>query len=155
MCEEELVRLLGEKRWILSSAESCTGGMIAAAVINVSGASDVYREGFITYANEAKEKYLNVRHETIETYGVVSEETVREMALGCAKVTGADVTIVTSGIAGPGGGTAEKPVGLVWFACYFQGEVFTKMHIFSGNRLEVRTKATEFALLFALDIIKK
>lgn len=155
MYEEELVRVLREKKWIISSAESCTGGMIASAIVNVAGASEVFKESFVTYANEAKEKYLNVRCETIETYGVVSEETVREMAEGCARATGADVTIVTSGVAGPGGGTAETPVGMVWFACYCRGNVYAKKQIFEGTRYEVRSKATDFALLFTLDIIEK
>ncbi len=153
--EEEIVKILSEKKMTLSSAESCTGGMIASAIINVSGASDIYKEGFITYANEAKEKYLNVSKDTIQQYGVVSEETVREMAAGCAAATGAQVTIVSSGVAGPGGGTEETPVGLVWLACCYLGNVYTKKCLFEGNRMEIRSQATQSALSLILDIIKK
>lgn len=152
--EEELVEMLMGKGLVISTAESCTGGMVASKIINVSGVSQVYREGFITYANEAKMKYLGVRAETLEISGAVSEETVREMAAGCAANTGADVTIVTSGIAGPEGGTEEKPVGLVYFACYYNEKIVVKREIFKGSRMEVREQATEYVIKLALDTIK-
>ena len=153
--EKELVKILKEKGLVISTAESCTGGLVAATIIDVPGASDVYREGFITYANEAKIKYLKVKKETLDEVGAVSEETVREMAKGCADETGADVTVVTSGIAGPGGGTVEKPVGTVWFACFYDGNVTAVKKIFSGNRFEIRKAAADYAIKFVLDIIKK
>lgn len=154
MYEEKLVNKLIEKNLTISTAESCTGGMIASEIINVAGASSVYAEGFITYANEAKMKYLGVKGETLEKYGAVSSETVYEMAEGCARNTGADVTVVTSGIAGPGGGTAEKPVGLVYFACFYQGNVAVRKEVFPGNRMEVRKAAADYAIKFVLDIIE-
>lgn len=154
MYEEELVNLLMEKKLVISTAESCTGGMVASNIINVAGASEVYSEGFITYANKAKMKYLGVKGSTLEKYGAVSRETVCEMAEGCAGNTGADVTIVTSGIAGPGGGTEEKPVGLVYFACFYQGRTTVRREVFQGSRMEVRKAAAEYAIKFVLDIIK-
>lgn len=152
--EELLVKLLRDRNMTISTAESCTGGMIAARIINVAGASSVYNEGFITYSNEAKEKNLGVSHETLEKYGAVSEETVREMAVGCAKAANADCTLVSSGIAGPDGGTREKPVGLVYIACFVNDEIKIVKNIFSGNRQEVREQAVEAAVKLAVDMLK-
>ena len=154
MWEEELVTLLNEKKYVIATAESCTGGMVASKIVNVSGASEVFQTGFVTYANETKMKYLGVNKNTLEQFGAVSEETVREMAEGCARETGADVTVVTSGIAGPGGGTEDKPVGLVWFGCFYDKKVYVTSKIFPGNRLEIREAAANHALKFTLDIIK-
>ena len=154
MYEERLVELLTEKKLIISTAESCTGGMVASEIINVAGASEVYSEGFITYSNKAKIKYLGVKKDTLDKYGAVSSQTVYEMAEGCAANTGADITVVTSGFAGPAGGTEEMPVGLVYFACFYQGKVTVKKQIFSGDRMEVRKAASEYAIKFALDIIE-
>ena len=108
--EYKLVELLIDKNFTVSTAESCTGGLIASTIINVPGCSAIYNEGFITYANSAKVKYLGVDEATIEKNGVVSEEVVTQMALGCCKSANSDVSIVTSGIAGPGGGSDLKPV---------------------------------------------
>ena len=120
--EEQLVNKLIEKNWHISCAESCTGGLAASRIVNVANASKVFNASFVTYANEAKIKYLSVSPETIEKYGVVSEEVVLEMANGVAKETGAEVGIAISGIAGPGGGTEKKPVGMVCFGFYVNGE---------------------------------
>ena len=106
--EESVIRLLEEKKMTVTTAESCTGGKLSGRLLNVSGASGVYNEGYITYANASKEKILGVKHETLETYGAVSEQTAAEMALGAAKAAGADAALSVTGIAGPGGGTAEK-----------------------------------------------
>ena len=111
--EEELVEILTKKQYKITTAESCTGGLVAATIVNVSGASEVFQAGFVTYANEAKEKELGVKSETLQTYGAVSEKTAKEMAIGCAAHAKAQVGISTTGIAGPGGGTAEKPVGFL------------------------------------------
>lgn len=154
MNEEKLVNLLMEKKLIISTAESCTGGLVAAQIINVAGSSAVYKEGFITYANEAKMKYLGVAAGTLEQFGAVSRETVVEMAKGCVKRTGADVSVVTSGVAGPGGGTADKPVGLVWFACFYRGKTEVRKKIFQGDRQAVRKAAAEYAIKFTLDTIE-
>jgi nicotinamide-nucleotide amidase len=123
--------------------------------VNVAGASSVFKEGFITYANEAKEKRLGVKRETLEKYGAVSEETVKEMAVGLAKETLADVTIVSSGIAGPDGGTKEKPVGLVYLCCFVNGKTYVEKNIFSGDRQSVRHQAVDRAIKLVIDSINK
>lgn len=135
----------------ISTAESCTGGMIASRLVSVPGISDVFLEGAVTYANEAKVRTLNVKEETLKKYGAVSEETAREMADGMAKRTGSDIAVVTTGIAGPGGGTEEKPVGLVYIGLYYKGEVYVYKNVFNGNRQKVRTKAT----VTALDMVRR
>ena len=99
---------------------------MAATIVNVSGASEVFQAGFVTYANEAKEKELGVKSETLQTYGAVSEKTAKEMAIGCAAHAKAQVGISTTGIAGPGGGTAEKPVGLVYIGCAVRSNVYVE-----------------------------
>ena len=144
--EDVVAELLIEKKLTISTAESCTGGMIAATLINYPGISEVLLEGAVTYSNEAKHKRLGVKNETLEKYGAVSEETAREMAIGIAKTANTDVSIVTTGIAGPGGGTEEKPVGLVYIGVYVQGEVVVKKCIFNGNRSRVRLQATTTGL---------
>ncbi|MFQ7001320.1 MAG: competence/damage-inducible protein A [Clostridium sp.] len=135
----------------ISTAESCTGGMIASRLVSISGISDVFLEGAVTYSNEAKVRTLKVKEETLKSFGAVSEETAREMAEGMAKRTGSDIAVVTTGIAGPGGGTEEKPVGLVYIGLYYKGEVFVYKNVFNGNRQTVRTKAT----VRALDIVRR
>lgn len=144
--EDVVAKLLIEKKLTISTAESCTGGMIASTLINYPGISEVFLEGAVTYSNEAKHKRLGVKNETLEKYGAVSEETAREMAIGIAKTAKTDVSIVTTGIAGPEGGTPEKPVGLVYLGVYVQGEVTVKRCIFSGNRSRVRLQATTAGL---------
>ena len=114
--ENALVMHLRERGMTLACAESCTGGLIAKRITDVSGCSDVFLGGRVTYANEAKEKLIGVKHETLEAFGAVSEQTAREMARGVRLSLGADVGIATTGIAGPGGGTPEKPVGTVYIA---------------------------------------
>ena len=151
---EKLVQALAEMGLTVSTAESCTGGMVASTIIDVPGASDVYNEGFITYSNDAKMKYLNVAEETLEVYGAVSEETVREMALGCRRATGSDVAVVTSGVAGPGGGTVEKPVGLVYIGCAYKDIVEVKNYKFEGDRTSIRKQATQEAINMVLEMIE-
>lgn len=147
--EERLVALLRERQLHVATAESCTGGLIGAAIVNVPGASLVFDQGLITYSNEAKERLLGVQRETLKTHGAVSPETAKEMAVGAASSAGAGVGISSTGIAGPDGGTPEKPVGLVYLGCFCQGKVFVRRCQFSGNRKEVRRQATETALEFA------
>lgn len=149
--EYKLVEKLKEKNMTVSTAESCTGGLIASSIVNVPGCSAVFNQGFITYANEAKVKYLGVNEETIKEYGVVSEEVVKQMAVGCAKESDSETSIVTSGIAGPDGGTKEKPVGLVWMAVCVNDKVYTKKEIFSGDREAVRNQAKDTALQLLLE----
>ena len=117
MLEEEIVKKLLEKQYTVTTAESCTGGLLAGRILNVPGASSVYNEGHITYSNEAKERLLGVSHETLVRYGAVSRQTAEEMARGAAKTAKAEIGLSTTGIAGPGGGTKEKPVGLIYVGC--------------------------------------
>lgn len=144
--ESHIISLLKAENKTIATAESLTGGAIGAALVNVPGASDVYQEGFITYSNEAKIKNLGVKAETIEKFGAVSEETAREMAAGACERTGAGVSIAVTGIAGPGGGTKEKPVGLVYIGCCVDGKVNVKKFLFAGNRQKVRESTAASAL---------
>lgn len=152
--EEQLVNKLIEKNRHISCAESCTGGLVASRIVNVANASKVFDASFVTYANEAKIKYLGVSPETIVKYGVVSEEVALEMAAGVAKETGAEVGIAVSGIAGPGGGTEKKPVGMVCFGFYVDGKITTKTCQFGNpGRNEVRALSTEYALQTVLKLL--
>ena len=144
--EEKIVHLLKEKGYTITTAESCTGGLLAGRILNVSGASEVYNEGHITYSNEAKERLLGVNTDTLKVYGAVSAQTATEMALGAAKVANANVGLSTTGIAGPGGGTKEKPVGLVYVGCAINGEVVVEECQLRGTREEVRNAAVESVL---------
>lgn len=136
--EERIVEKLEKRGLYLTTAESCTAGLLAGRIMNVSGASSVYKEGYITYANESKEKLLHVRHETLEQYGAVSTQTAEEMAEGAAKVAEADTALSVTGIAGPLGGTKEKPVGLVYVGICVMGETEVKELHLNGTREEVR-----------------
>lgn len=152
--EEQLVNKLIEKNWHIACAESCTGGLIASRIVNVANASKVFDVSFITYANEAKMKYLGVSGNTILQHGVVSEEVVFEMASGVAKEAGSEVGIAISGIAGPSGGTDKKPVGMVCFGFYVNGHVTTKTCQFGNpGRNEVRALSTEYALKTTLELL--
>lgn len=152
--EEEAVGILLKKGYEITTAESCTGGMIASTLINVSGISEIYKEGYITYANESKQRLLGVKEETLNAYGAVSEQTAYEMALGAAKAAGAKVALAVTGIAGPGGGTKEKPVGLVYIGCCIDGRVTVLKNLFSGDRLSVRKQAAAKALALLLECLK-
>lgn len=144
--EEAVVRLLNKYGLTVTTAESCTGGMIASKIVNVPGASDVFNEGFITYSNKAKRKHLDVSKNTLKKYGAVSEQTVKEMALGGVFAADSDACVAVSGIAGPDGGTEEKPVGLVYIGCCIKDEVTVKECHFHGTRYEVREQAANTAL---------
>lgn len=146
-----LVEKLNEKHMTISTAESCTGGMIGACITSVAGASNVYNEGYITYSNDAKEKNLGVSHDILETYGAVSEYTAREMADGVRKKSNADIGIAVTGIAGPGGGTKDKPVGLVYIGIATKDNVEAHKFIFLGGRDAVRKSTVENAIRLALD----
>ena len=152
---EEIIALLKEKKLTLSTAESCTGGLVSSAFVDIPGASDVFIQGFVTYANEAKENTLRVSHGTLETFGAVSEECAREMAAGAAVMSKADATVSTTGIAGPGGGTREKPVGLVYVCAAVMGHMAVKELHLKGSRDEIRCQAVEEALGLLLDTLKK
>ncbi len=132
----------------LATAESCTGGLIAALITEIPGSSDVFERGFVTYSNEAKQELLGVAEATLETYGAVSEPTAREMVLGALQRSRADIAVAVTGIAGPGGGAPSKPVGLVHFACAGPGERFVAIERRFGDlgRANVRLAALSEAL---------
>ena len=151
--EFEVASLLEEKKIKITTAESCSGGLIAGTLVNVPGISRWFEEGYVTYSNHAKEKLLQVPHEILTAYGAVSEETACAMAKGGAENAGADACIAVTGIAGPDGGTSEKPVGLVYIACYVSGVTKVERHIFSGDRLMVRTQTVQQALTLLKEML--
>lgn len=129
-----------------ATAESCTGGMIGSMITAVPGSSEVYLGGVVSYANSVKENVLGVAGSTLAEDGAVSSKCAREMALGAMKITGADVAVSVTGIAGPGGGSDDKPVGLVWFAVATKSGVRAEKALFAGGRDEVRSQAAVHAL---------
>lgn len=142
---EGIIELLIDKKLTITTAESCTGGLLASAIIDFPGVSEIYQEGYVTYSNEAKEKLLGVSHETIFNYGVVSEQTAREMAQGAAREAGADIALSSTGVAGPDGGTKEHPVGEVYLGCYCLGKTRVVRMLGNGNRSMIRRQAVERA----------
>ena len=139
--------LLRSHGLMLATAESCTGGGVAQAITEVAGSSAWFERGFVTYSNQSKQQMLEVRESTIRQYGAVSEMTVREMVAGALQHSSAQVALAVSGIAGPDGGTAEKPVGTVWFAWGLKdGETRAQRYQLDGNRSEVRAQAVHIAL---------
>ena len=153
--EYEVVDLLKKKDLKVTFAESCTGGMLAARLVNVSGASEVFDSSVVTYSNEMKKMLLGVDESTLNIFGAVSTQTAEEMAVGAASRLGADVAVSVTGIAGPGGGTDRKPVGLVYMACNVLGNVTVKECYFIGERLEVRSAAVEAALQLLKECLEK
>jgi len=147
---DELVRQLaarlGDRGWMLATAESCTGGMIAAACTDLAGSSDWFERGFVTYSNAAKTEMLGVPAAMIAEHGAVSETVARAMAEGAVRRSGAQVSIAVTGIAGPGGGSAEKPVGTVWFGWSVNAEVQAHALRLEGGRAEVRQASVRHAL---------
>lgn len=140
----------------LATAESCTGGSIAAAITSMSGSSDIFKGGVVVYSNEIKERLLGVAHETLENYGAVSEPVVREMALGAKSAIRCDCAVATSGIAGPSGGTPEKPVGTVWVAVAVGETVYTKLlQLVDNGRLANINATVEKVLELLLEKLKK
>ena len=143
MQNDEIILKLIEQNITISTAESCTGGLLGKIITSVPGASSIYGYGFITYANEAKVRLLGVLPETLEKYGAVSHQTACEMAQGAKKVSGSDIAVSVTGIAGPGGGTQEKPVGLVYIAIAYNNAVEFKKLNLKGNRDEVRAQTCD------------
>ena len=151
--EVEIVRLLTERKQTLALAESCTGGYIAHCVTNVPGASAVFFAGFVTYSNRAKEKFLGVSPETLERHGAVSEAVAREMAEGARRVSGTDYAVAVTGIAGPGGGTADKPVGTVFIAAASKSETVVLRRFNPGERLAFKETTARQALEQLRDLL--
>jgi nicotinamide-nucleotide amidase len=144
--EKAVADLLTECNLTVSTVESCTGGLLAARLINVAGISEVFKSGYITYSNKSKRKLLGIKKGTLLKHGAVSEEIAREMARSAAFLSKTDVCISTTGIAGPDGGTDKKPVGLVYIACSVCGQITVKEYHFSGNREKIRDNAVSAAL---------
>ena len=144
--EDVVVDMLSKHHYTIAAAESCTAGMFTARLVNVAGASDVLNESFITYANEAKMKYLGVKEETLNTVGAVSEDTARQMAEGVARQAGSNVGVGITGLAGPGGETPEKKAGLVYIGVSVNGKTKVNKYQLNGNRQKVRETAVCRAL---------
>lgn len=143
---EEVVKMLKNAGMTVTTVESCTGGLLSGTLVDVAGVSEVLNQAYVTYANGAKQSLVGVKAETLEAYGAVSEQTAREMAEGGAKAANADAALAVTGIAGPDGGTAEKPVGLVYIGCHVNGNTVVERNVFSGNRREVREQSVGAAL---------
>lgn len=155
MNAEELVKMLHGRRMFVATAESCTGGGIAAAITDIPGSSEVFSYGIVSYSNEAKERLLQVPHTLLEEYGAVSQEVAQAMAEGVKRLSGADIAIAVTGIAGPSGGSAAKPVGLVYIAVGGDKGTETKRYLFSGHRREIRQETKEAAILQALRYLQE
>jgi nicotinamide-nucleotide amidase len=150
---ETVLDLCRRRSWKLATAESCTGGMIAAALTDIAGSSDVVERGFVTYSNEAKTDLLGVPAALIAQYGAVSEPVARAMVLGAIARAPVELAVSVTGVAGPGGGSAEKPVGLVHFgAARKGGPVATEHRLFTGDRDSVRAQATRRALELMIEL---
>lgn len=147
---------LKEKGLVLATAESCTGGWVAQVVTSVAGSSEWFDRGFVTYSNDAKREMIGVRRETLDRHGAVSEETAREMAAGTLAASGAQITLAITGVAGPAGGTPQKPVGMVCFAWAVRGGTTdsTTQHI-AGDRAAVRRQSVVVALQGVVDRVRR
>ena len=147
-----LAEVLLQRGWTVTAAESCTGGAVAMNLTELAGSSAWFNGSFVTYSNELKEKMLGVAPETLLAYGAVSEQVVDEMSEGARRKAGADLAVAISGIAGPGGGTKDKPVGTVCFGVAVEGgPVVTETVLFAGDRHQVRQQAVDHALAMLLD----
>lgn len=154
--EEQVVNKLIDRGFRISFAESCTGGLCCGTLVNVSNASKVLDMSFVTYANEAKVELINVNPETIDAYGVVSEQVAGEMCIGVAEKAHSEVGVGITGVAGPTGGTAKKPVGMVCFGFYVLGNVTTRTMQFGNiGRNEVRAKSVDFVFNTLAELLEK
>ncbi len=154
--ETRIGHALRAKGWTICTAESCTGGLIAHRLTNISGSSDYVLGGVVAYANRIKQALLHVRQGTLIAYGAVSEQTASEMAVGARELFGADVAVSVTGIAGPGGGSLEKPVGLTYIGVVTpDGGVLVQRHVWEGDRETIKNASAEAALQLALDAITR
>ncbi len=152
---ERVLEACRQQGFRLAVAESCTGGLIGASLTAVPGASDVFEGGILSYQNRVKEALLGVQAQTLESVGAVSPQCAREMALGACRALGADVALSATGVAGPGGGSAEKPVGTVCIGCAVRGACEVQVCHFSGDRDAVRRETVREALNLALRCLRK
>ena len=150
---ERLAQELQARGWMLATAESCTGGLIAAACTDLSGSSNWFERGFVTYSNEAKTELLGVDAALIAQHGAVSEVVVRAMAFGAVRRSRAQVSVAVTGVAGPTGGSPEKPVGTVWFGFQVDGRLASETLRFDGDRAAVRSATVEHALQRLLQLL--
>ena len=151
---QELLKICKLNKMYITTAESCTGGMIASSIVSVNGSSSIFKSGIVTYSNESKSNFLKIPIELININGAVSETIAFQMAKNILNIMNSTVSIAVTGIAGPSGGSQDKPVGLVWIAIGTKENTFTKKYLFQGNRLKIRQKTTLEALKFANDVIK-
>jgi nicotinamide-nucleotide amidase len=152
LCEQLAVRLQ-QQGWMLATAESCTGGLIAAACTDLSGSSNWFERGFVTYSNAAKSESLGVEPALIAAHGAVSEVVARAMAFGAVRHSHAQVSVAVTGVAGPTGGTPDKPVGTVWFGFQVDGRLSSETRRFDGDRAAVREATVQHALRRLLDLL--
>jgi nicotinamide-nucleotide amidase len=147
-------QILSSRNQLVSVAESCTGGMVSSKIINVPGVSNIIKESFVTYSNEAKIKRLGVAPDTLNSFGAVSHECVKEMAENLQKLTHCDLAISVSGIAGPAGDTIDKPIGTVWFGYWYKYHLMTEVKQFDGDRFSIRDQASDYAIEKAITILE-
>jgi nicotinamide-nucleotide amidase len=150
---ERLALALQARHWMLATAESCTGGMIAAACTDLSGSSNWFERGFVTYSDAAKTELLGVDPELIAQHGAVSELVARAMAFGAVRRSQAQVSVAVTGVAGPTGGTPQKPIGTVWFGFQVNGQLSSETRHFAGDRAAVRAATVDYALQRLLDLL--
>ena len=153
---EELAQLLLKNDWRLSTAESCTGGLVSASLTQLAGSSNWFERGYVTYSNEAKSEDIGVESHLIEAHGAVSEQVAKAMAIGAKQSSNSNMALSITGIAGPTGGSKEKPVGTVCFAWVLDNDqVFSETKLFSGDRSTVREQASQFVIEKLLELLKK
>ena len=150
-----LADLLLEQGWMLATAESCTGGLIAAACTELSGSSRWFERGFVTYSNEAKTESLGVDAALVAQHGAVSEKVARAMAFGAVRHSNAQVSVAVTGVAGPTGGSADKPVGTVWFGFQVDGRLTSETMRFEGDRAAVRQQTVRHALRRLVELVRR
>jgi nicotinamide-nucleotide amidase len=151
---QELARVLIKNNWHLSTAESCTGGMVAASITELAGSSEWFERGYVTYSNQSKSEDIDVSQNLIEQHGAVSDQVARAMALGAKQNSGSDLSISITGIAGPTGGSPEKPIGTVCFAwALANDQIVSETKHFEGNRQQIRQQACDFSLRKLLSLV--
>lgn len=151
---QSLAQALQQRGWMMATAESCTGGLIAAACTDLSGSSVWFERGFVTYSNLAKQQMLGVPESLLIAHGAVSEPVAVAMAQGAVQHSAAQVALSVTGIAGPSGGTADKPVGTVWFGWQVAGRTFGEHHLLAGDRTQVRAQTVQIALAGLLQRVR-
>lgn len=149
-----LVDMLKDKSYKITTAESCTGGMVASNIVSVAGASDVFREGYVTYSDEVKEKVLGVKKELLEKYTAVSSQVAKDMALGALSIADAELAVSITGYAGPDDAEDGTPAGTVYIGVCLKGNTFVRKYKFEGDREEVRSQAAQHAFMFAVEILE-